>query len=443
MSIADQRVTSRHTNAESGVSSAVAAYLDGRRRDMVARLHRAADLAPLAVTTAALGNFLVFPDRLSERLASFGLSLGLCFGLSRVLERGAAARFAVGIAAAFVMSLAAVMLWSLSLSPAHLDVLVGTVVALMVGSALLFPWGPLVQTAVSGGIALGYTAVLLWFGPDGTPTHLVNVCLSVWVGVGLSVAGAWMLDHQRRRNAALVDDLERAHRLKSEFVSTMSHELRTPLNVIIGYVEMLREMELCEDERRTFVGKIDAAAAELYELIEDTLDISRLEAGRDDPKLEQIELPAFLQRVAEGCRRIPCKPAVTLEWPADVPNVRLTTDPRKVTVVLRNLVSNALKFTETGYVRVSATADAEWVVLRIADSGMGIPSSEQEAIFEMFRQADGSDARRFGGVGLGLYIVRRFVTQVGGTIELDSEPGRGSTFAVRLPAGRRRVAAAA
>jgi signal transduction histidine kinase len=123
---------------------------------------------------------------------------------------------------------------------------------------------------------------------------------------------------------------------------------------------------------------------------------------------------------------------VHLEWSDAVPAVSLLTDPRKLTVVLRNLVGNALKFTESGYVRVEAHHDAEGLVLRVADTGIGIRPEDQQTIFEMFRQADGSDSRRYGGTGLGLYIVRRFVEQLGGSVTVDSAPGRGSVFSVCL-----------
>jgi len=109
------------------------------------------------------------------------------------------------------------------------------------------------------------------------------------------------------------------------------------------------------------------------------------------------------------------------------------TDPRKLLVVVRNLVGNALKFTERGSVRAEVRLEADTVILRVADTGIGIRREDQETIFDMFRQADGSDTRRFGGSGLGLYIVRRFVQQLGGTIALESAPGQGSVFTVALP----------
>jgi signal transduction histidine kinase len=124
---------------------------------------------------------------------------------------------------------------------------------------------------------------------------------------------------------------------------------------------------------------------------------------------------------------------VRLEWSATAPAISMVTDPRKLATALRNLVSNALKFTEEGRVRAEVARAGDRVEFRVADTGIGIRPEDHAAVFEMFRQADGSDSRRYGGSGLGLYIVRRFVHQLGGTVGLDSAPGRGSVFTVTLP----------
>jgi signal transduction histidine kinase len=233
-------------------------------------------------------------------------------------------------------------------------------------------------------------------------------------------------------NARLVEHLTEANRVKTEFVSTMSHELRTPLNVILGFAEMGQDPRLAEAERVACLRKVEDAGRELSGLIEGTLEIGRLEAGRGEPRMEPVSLPELWEALDEACSRLPRKPGVTLEWAPDVPPLALVTDPRKVTIVVRNLVGNALKFTERGSVRVGARRDGEHLVLEVADTGIGIAPEEQQAIFEKFRQADGSDSRRFGGAGLGLYIVQRFIEQLGGSVRVESAPGRGSTFAVRL-----------
>jgi signal transduction histidine kinase len=232
-------------------------------------------------------------------------------------------------------------------------------------------------------------------------------------------------------NARLIADLQRANRLKSEFVSTISHELRTPLNVILGFTEMARDPELRGDVDR-LLDRVDAAARELLDLVESTLSVGKLEAGRDDVHLETVRLPEFWRKLRDGFTAIAQSPAVTLDWCADVPDVELTTDPRKLAIVTRNLVGNALKFTERGWVRAAIRAEQGAVVIEVADTGIGIRPEDQEAVFEMFRQVDGSEARRFGGTGLGLHIVRRFVHRLGGTVSLASEPGKGSVFTVRL-----------
>jgi signal transduction histidine kinase len=233
------------------------------------------------------------------------------------------------------------------------------------------------------------------------------------------------------RTASVIEDLRRANALKSEFVSTMSHELRTPLNVILGYVEMARDHTAVD--RDQCLDRIEAAGRELLELIESTLEIGRLEAGNQEARIEPVALVGFWGVLGEASRRLPRRPDVTLEWGATVPALTVQTDPRKLNIVVRNLVGNALKFTERGYVRVDLLTESGRIGLRVADTGIGICAEDRESVFEMFRQADGSDARRYGGVGLGLYIVRRFVDQLGGTITLDSTPGVGSTFVVWLP----------
>jgi len=234
-------------------------------------------------------------------------------------------------------------------------------------------------------------------------------------------------------NARLVDELGRASRVKSEFVSTISHELRTPINVILGYAEMVEEDTPTTDPRHAFVRRIAVAGRELLELIESTLEIGRIDASRDEVRLESVPFRTFWAELGLGCARLPRRPEVRFEWSDGVEDIALVTDPRKLTVVIRNLVSNALKFTEHGWVRATVELDAGAIVLRVADTGIGIRQEDQELVFDMFRQADGSESRRFGGSGLGLYIVRRFVQQLGGTITLASAPREGSTFTITLP----------
>jgi signal transduction histidine kinase len=249
-------------------------------------------------------------------------------------------------------------------------------------------------------------------------------------------------------NARLVDELRAASTLKSEFIGTMSHELRSPLNAIIGYTDLLRdEAAAASDPQATARGETLARvrfyALQLLEMIQATLDASRLEAGRLPLHNTPTDLGAFMTAVRAGIPEYWGKTGVALEWSVaeDLPVVEL--DAPKLVTVVRNLVHNALKFTERGRVVVHARLevahpDAEGdtedqLVITVTDTGVGIPHEQLGAVFEMFRQADGSDSRRHGGVGLGLYIVQRLTQALGGGVRVESAPGAGSTFTVAVP----------
>jgi signal transduction histidine kinase len=236
-------------------------------------------------------------------------------------------------------------------------------------------------------------------------------------------------------NARLVEELGRANRLRSEFVATMSHELRTPLNVIVGYNELLLDGVFgeLEDEQVETLQRVGKSARELVDLINATLDMSRLEAGRFPVNLQDVWVPDLLREVDIETQNLQSKPGLHFTWqvPAQLPY--LHTDPFKLKMVLKNLIGNAVKFTESGSVTVAVESHNEHMEFSVADTGIGISPEAQAMIFEPFRQADSSLTRRYGGVGLGLYIVRRLVEMLGGTVAVDSELGRGSTFRARLP----------
>jgi len=247
-------------------------------------------------------------------------------------------------------------------------------------------------------------------------------------------------------NVQLVADLRHADRIKSEFVATMSHELRTPLNMILGYNELLLDgtFGTLLPEQRSTLERIHASSTDLLDLITATLNVNRLQAGRSGVQLEEIHLATLLDELQEQLDRMPRKPDVLLEWSCPPGLPRLQSDPAKLKIIVKNLVANAVKFTDHGRVTVSVRHEIETGQLEIAvgDTGIGIPATELPHIFDMFRQARNVAARQSGGVGLGLYIVKRFVELLGGVVEVQSRLGLGTTFRVRLPsvASSRRAA---
>jgi len=236
-------------------------------------------------------------------------------------------------------------------------------------------------------------------------------------------------------NARLVEELGRASRLKSDFVATMSHELRTPLNVIVGYNDLLLDGAFgsVTPEQAAPLRRVERSAHQLLELINTTLDVSRLDAGRLPLNLDDVEPAALLRDIDAETSDPQERRGIAFHWDIAAGLPLLHTDATKLKIVLKNLIGNAVKFTERGSVTVSAQLKSSNVEFQVSDTGIGIAPEALKVIFEPFRQADSSTTRRHGGVGLGLYIARRLVEMLGGTIEVHSELAKGATFRVSMP----------
>ena len=244
------------------------------------------------------------------------------------------------------------------------------------------------------------------------------------------------LSEMAESNVALYE----ANRIKNEFLANVSHELRTPLNSIIGFAELLAESE--DEKRRRHATHILTSARMLLRIINDLLDLAKIEAGKTDVRLERVSVRDLCETLGQLVRPMADKKRLELEVAVaeDLPVVR--TDPGKVQQILYNLLSNAIKFTPPGgSVRLSARtvdpADAQLagggVAMSVADTGPGIPAADQQLIFEKFRRRDDSITRTHSGAGLGLGIARELANLLGGKLTLESEPGHGATFTLLLP----------
>jgi signal transduction histidine kinase len=237
--------------------------------------------------------------------------------------------------------------------------------------------------------------------------------------------------------------LEQASELKSQFLANMSHELRTPLNAILGYTSMLIagvSGQLTPPQKNKLT-RVDSNAKHLLSIINDILDISRIEAGKMPLHLDEFELPALIGEVLFEVEPLIQKARLTIATELLPGLPELSSDRQKVKQIVLNLLTNAIKFTPQGTVRVTASYDAKAreLALAVSDTGIGIAPEDQEKVFEDFRQADNSVTREYGGAGLGLAICRRLAAMLGGRIELRSQLGQGSTFTLFLPRkGKRR-----
>jgi signal transduction histidine kinase len=239
------------------------------------------------------------------------------------------------------------------------------------------------------------------------------------------------------------DKAQEANKAKSSFLANMSHELRTPLNAIIGYSQLLRDDMKADGSDQTHLSdleKIEQSGRHLLTLINDILDLSKIEMGKTELYIEELKLSSLIDTVVDTVKPLVEKGNNQLH--VDYANniVTFKTDPIKLKQILLNLLSNAAKFTEKGDIRLSIKSHAvngsDWIQFTVKDTGIGIDNKTKQKLFTSFFQADNSTRRKYGGTGLGLTISRHFANMLGGDIKVDSESGKGAAFIVELPVNK-------
>ncbi len=270
--------------------------------------------------------------------------------------------------------------------------------------------------------------------PEDTPAriYVAEVLFVAFVGL-LSVFHAHLNARQHEALEEARNEAQRANRAKSAFLANMSHELRTPMNGVLGLTRVLLLDERLAAEHRDTLEVVQTSGTTLVDLLNDILDLSKIESGRlelERVPLDPVDLVNQISQLIEPAAR-----EKGLEFSVETSGVGpILADPTRLRQVLMNLVGNAVKFTSAGSVFLRLRPGPDTLRIEVQDTGIGISADVRDAIFEPFSQADVSTTRRFGGTGLGLTISRHLVALMGGSLEVDSRPGEGSTFGFTIPA---------
>ena len=232
-----------------------------------------------------------------------------------------------------------------------------------------------------------------------------------------------------------IEKVQAANRAKTDFLAVMSHELRTPLNAIVGYADLL-QTEVSgplTDTQKTHLARIHSSSFHLLDLIQDVLSFSRIEAGREELRVADVDVQQLARDAHSYIEHQCAEKGLQQELQLPQERIVMVTDPAKVRQILLNLLNNACKFADTGYVRLIVHREGDDVVFKVEDSGPGIAPQHLEMIFEPFTQVDQSTTRIKGGAGLGLPVSRRLAHLLGGELRVASTLGSGTAFTLRLP----------
>lgn len=248
------------------------------------------------------------------------------------------------------------------------------------------------------------------------------------------------ITEKKKKDTELIrakEKAEESERLKSVFLANISHEIRTPMNGILGFAELLKEPDLSPENQQEFISTIEINLYRMLNIISDLIEISKIEAGEMVLRYSTININCELQRLYDGFKTNLNGKNIQLKLSCELPDEKsnMETDSLKFNQILSNLIKNALKFTEEGTISFGYKKNDNVFEFFVSDTGPGIQPDVKELIFERFMQADQGSTRKYEGIGLGLTISKAYVEQLGGTIKVESEPGKGSTFKFELPLG--------
>lgn len=313
------------------------------------------------------------------------------------------------------------------------------------------------SASVTVGLLLTYQVVSLWLNPVSLTDYISNNYF-LTMATGIGVFSSYMLETHIRHNyiaqriieqknhvmKALLDEAEAANRAKSEFLAVMSHELRTPLNAILGFSELFKEQlmgPLGSAKYVEYAGDIHSSGQHLLAIINDILDLAKAEAGKLDLSESAFDLNSVIDKTLRMCAQKAQDGQIELKFTGTTGNHEIYADERLIRQVTLNLVSNAIKFTPPGgRVEVTAqTSHTSGILLKIKDTGIGIPTSDLERVLRPFEQVESATARRHGGTGLGLPYSKKIIEIHGGSLTLTSQENVGTTVRIDLPATRVRA----